>query len=341
MGVLVKEVDDHVIRFTTSEPGDEIVSRVNCYLIARKGGGQLLVDSGWASSSRDLIDKIRDETGKEVAVERLLLTHLHPDHFGGAREIIGAFRTRMSYHRRESLHWSYYNLLKRDLAGAASLLGAPAETLESARDRISASRALLPGPDSYLADGSLLSARAGPWRVVHTPGHSPGHICLYRPKDRTMISGDHILPGETPNVAFYPVRGYHALRSYFASLAKVRKLAPETVLPAHGEAVGDVGGRIEELFAHHLERLLEVFEGLRGGPHSVMEVTSAVKWSRGRFESLGEFNRWLAILETLSHLEFLAGCGVAESLKGPDRGYRLTGRDWRGVEKAVASFSAS
>lgn len=339
MAVVIKEVDDGVTRLTTSDPRDEIVSRVNSYLIERSDGKYLMVDSGWASSSSELVSTMRDEFG-EGAVERLLITHLHPDHFGGAKAIVGSYRAKMSYHRREVLHWTCYNILRKELARAVDLLGTPAEVLENARARITASRALLPEPDSYLADGSTFRGRSGSWRVVHTPGHSPGHVCLYRPKDRTLISGDHILAGETPNVAFYPVRGYHALRSYFTSLAKVKRLAPRNALPAHGDVIGDVEARIEALLSHHEERLLEVFEGLDGGTRSVGEVASSVRWSRGSFKKLGPFNQWLAILETISHLEFLSECGVARRADGTMRSYRPTGHDWSAVGKAMTDLSA-
>lgn len=339
MAVLVKEVDDGIVRVTTSDPGDEIVSRVHSYLIEKSDGKYLMVDSGWASSSSELVDTIRDKFG-EGAVERLLLTHLHPDHFGGAKAIVEGCQASMSYHRREGLHWTYYNILRSDLASAVDLLGTPAEVLENARARITASRALLPEPDSYLTDGAMFRGRSGSWRVMHTPGHSPGHVCFYRPKDRTLISGDHVLAGETPNVAFYPVRGYHALGSYFTSLAKVRRLAPRNALPAHGVVIGDVESRIEALLSHHKERLLEVFDGLRGSTRSVAEVASSVRWSRGSFENLGPFDRWLAILETISHLEFLSECGVVRRAYGLRRSYRPTGRDWSAVGRATDDLSA-
>lgn len=322
-----------------SDPEDEVVSRVNSYLIEGPNGGHLMVDAGWESSSRDLVGAVRDKVG-DGGVQRLLLTHLHPDHFGGARAVVDGCGAKMSYHRREGLHWTYYNILRKDLARAVDLLGTPAEVLKSARARIAANRRLLPEPDSYLAEGSTFRGHAGSWRVVHTPGHSPGHVCFYRPEDGTLISGDHILPRETPNVAFYPVRGYHPLRSYFASLAKVRRLAPRRALPAHGEAIGDVEGRIAALLTHHEERLLEAFEGLRGGTRTVGEVAASVRWSRGSFGDLGSFDRWLAILETISHMEFLAECGVVRRGDGVMRSYQTTNADWSAVEEAMADLAA-
>ena len=341
MAVAVKEIDEGIIRLTTSEPRDEVVSRVHCYLLKGSPKKFTLVDSGWASSGAGLAAAIRNVLGDEPRVERLILTHLHPDHFGGSKAIIRSYSAKMSYHEKESLHWTYYDMLRKDTIRASALLGAPMDVLEAARVRITASRALLPNPDSYLADGAIIRGGSGSWRVVHTPGHSPGHICLYRVKDRTLISGDHVLEKETPNVAFYPITGYSALRSYLTSLARVRNLAPGRALPAHGEVIGDVDDKIRTLSIHHQERLLEVFHGLRGGARTVEEVATSVRWSRGSLESLGRFNRWLAALETISHLEFLVECGVAQSERGAQRAYRLTGRDWPVVQRSIARLLAA
>ena len=338
MAASVKEVVDGVFRLTTSraEQFAEVVSRVHCYLVELSDGKFALVDSGWASSSSELIGAIRNEFGEGIKIERLILTHLHPDHFGGTKAIIENYSSKVSYHRKETLHLNaYYNVLRNGKRSAQFWLGFPTDVLEAVQVAVNANRSLLPEPDSYLTEGEKIGARSGSWRIIHTPGHSPGHVCLYRPSDGTLISGDHILPGETSNVAYYPVPGYSALRSYLASLAKVNRLGPNTALPGHGNVIGDVARRIETITAHHRERLKEVYRSLQGGERSVSEVTSSVKWSRGSYESLGHVNRWLAVLETISHLEFLVECGVARKVAGPERKYALTGHDWSGVDEAV------
>jgi glyoxylase-like metal-dependent hydrolase (beta-lactamase superfamily II) len=333
----IKEVHDGVIRVTTSEQGefDSVVSRVHCYLIEASPRKYVLVDSGWARTGSDLVEEIQDGLGG-VAIERLLITHLHPDHFGGAKAIIRNYSSKVSYHKRETLHRRYYySVFNRGMAYAANWLGFPTDVLETVRGAISESRSILPEPDSYLVEGETIRTQLGPWRILHTPGHSPGHVCLYRSRDGTLISGDHILPGETPNVAFYPIPGYDALRSYLTSLARVKRLLPSAALPGHGNMIRDVPKRIETISSHHVERLQEVLQGLRGGERSVAEVTSAIKWSRGSYESLGHVNRWLAVMETLAHLEFLVGCGVARRARGRGRRYRLERLDWSPVWKSV------
>ena len=343
MGAEIKEIDDGVIRLTTSEPGEyaEVVSRVHCYLIETSPKRYVLVDSGWARTGNDLVGAIEDGLG-EVAVERLLITHLHPDHFGGSKSIIGKYSAKVSYHKRETLHRSYYyRVLNRGMAYAADRLGFPGDVLETVKAAISASSRILPEPDSYLVEGQTINARSGAWTVLHTPGHSPGHVCLYRSNDGRLISGDHILPRETPNVAFYPLPRYDPLRSYLTSLAKVKRLAPTTALPGHGNVIRDVPKRIETISDHHKERLREVLEGLRGGEHSAAEVTARVKWSRGPYELLGDVDRWLAVMETIAHVEFLVGCGVVRRVIGRGRRYRLVADDWSPVWKIIAHILAS
>jgi len=338
LGVETKEVSEGVLRLTTSEPDevDRVVSRVHCYLIETSPRNYILVDSGWARRGGDLVVTIQNQLGR-VAIKRLLITHLHPDHFGGSKAIIASYQSEVSYHKRETLHRRYYySIFTRGTAYAADHLGFPTDVLETVRSAISSSRPILPEPDSYLVGGETIRTQLGPWHILHTPGHSPGHVCLYRPSDGTLISGDHVLPGETPNVAFYPVPGYDALRSYFISLAKLKKLGPSTALPGHGKVIRDVSKRIETISAHHEERLQEVLEGLRGPQRSAAEVASSVKWSRGSYESLGHVNRWLAVMETIAHLEFLVGCGAARKVRGRARMYQLNGDDWSPVWKTVA-----
>jgi glyoxylase-like metal-dependent hydrolase (beta-lactamase superfamily II) len=344
LGASIKEVSEGVFRLTTSEADQfgEVVSRVHSFLVELSSGRYILVDSGWARSSGDLIGVLRDEFGDGIAIERILLTHLHPDHYGAAKAIAKNYSAKVSYHRRETLHLgSYYDVLNKGMTAAADWLGFPPDVLHTVQVAIAASRENLPALNSYLLSGESIKARSGAWHVVHTPGHSPGHVCLHRPNDGTLISGDHILPGETPNVAYYPIPGYSALGSYLASLAKVKRLAPSAALPGHGNVIKDVAKRIDAISVHHEDRLREVLGSLRDGEHSIVEVTSSVKWSRGPYESLGQVNKWLAILETIAHLEFLVECGVVRRVRGPRRKYRLTGGNWSPVEKAVGRILSS
>jgi glyoxylase-like metal-dependent hydrolase (beta-lactamase superfamily II) len=342
LGAEIKEIHEGVVRVTTSEPGefDSVVSKVHCYLVEVSPKTYVLVDSGWSRTVSELLGEIKGGLG-EVAIRRLLITHLHPDHFGGAKAIVRNYSSKVSYHKRETLHRRYYySVFNRGMAYAGNRLGFPIDVLETVRSVISETRSIVPEPDSYLVEGESIRTQLGPWRILHTPGHSPGHVCLYRSSDGIIISGDHILPGETPNVAFYPIPRYDALRSYLTSLAKVKGLMPTAALPGHGNVIRDVSKRIEIISSHHEERLREVLQSLRGGERSAAEVSSAVKWSRGSYESLGHVNRWLAVMETIAHLDFLVGCGVVRKAKGGGRRYRLESLDWSPVWNTIDQILA-
>lgn len=339
MTVVIKVIDEGLYRLTISEPKEAIESQVNCYLVEDLDKKYFLVDSGWQSSGSELIRAITSEL-ERIEIKSLLLTHLHPDHFGGSTAIIERYSSKILFHRRETLQLTYYDLLRKNLTHAANALGSPVDILGAARARITASLTILPKFHEFLRDGRIIRGRSGSWRVIHTPGHTPGHICLYRPADGILISGDHILAEETPNIAFYPVPRYNALQSYLASLAKVKKLGPRIVLPAHGDVISDLAARVDGLAAHHHNRLFQIFKELREDPHSVAELAHSVKWSRGQFESLNHFDKWLAILETISHLEFLVECSVARRTRGAERSYKLATSNWSLVEKSMANLLA-
>ena len=93
-----------------------------------------------------------------------------------------------------------------------------------------------------LRGGEELTIGGDAWQIVHTPGHSLGHVCLWSPARRTLLSGDHLLPGITPPVTFE--RGFDAdpLRSYLTSLRAIADLRPQTVLPGHGTPFGEPRG---------------------------------------------------------------------------------------------------
>jgi glyoxylase-like metal-dependent hydrolase (beta-lactamase superfamily II) len=79
----------------------------------------------------------------------------------------------------------------------------------------------LPRQSSPLAHGQLLRVGRAIWRVLHTPGHTPGHVCLFRESDGTLLTGDHLLPNESPNISVRPGQPYNPLGRYLAALAMV------------------------------------------------------------------------------------------------------------------------
>lgn len=309
------------------------VGHVNCYLLQTSANSFLLVDTGIKDSSPQLMNALCSIVPHENKIVRVILSHMHPDHYGGTGSVLATYHSRLVYHagERSLMDWN------RRLTGTqgsefAGEFGISEESAGLFRRLMEEYRDAPPVADSYLNDGEVVQAVNGEWLIVHTPGHSPGHVCLFNKTVGVLLSGDHLLPKETSNIPYCRLPGYRALELYLKSLLKIRGLSPSLVLPAHGNAFSDSEARISYLLDHHLARLKEMFE-LMTRYASVEDVASAVGWARGKFEELQVLDKWLAILETISHLEFLSDAGVCRRVNEPRLRYALVQNDWPRVER--------
>lgn len=143
------------------------------------------------------------------------------------------------------------------------------------------------------------------FQVIWTPGHSPGHICLYEPNHKVLLTGDHILPTITPNVSIHIQTHGSPLGDYMRSLEKLENLDVKYVLPAHEFDIKDLKKRVREIEAHHDERLAEMVRCVDRGGSTAWEVAGRVQWATGM---LADFEPWMqraAVGETLVRLEYL------------------------------------
>ena len=167
-----------------------------------------------------------------------------------------------------------------------------------------------------LRGGEVLDVGGDRWEVVHTPGHSTGHVCLWSSARGLLLSGDHLLPGITPPVTFE--RGFDAdpLRSYLDSLRRVSDLGPLLVYPGHGKPFGDAVGRIEAILRNKVRRLEKVRRAIQERPRTVTELADLLV-----AKAILAHQRQLAISETLAHIAFLRWSGVVERRTRPDGVY--------------------
>lgn len=152
-----------------------------------------------------------------------------------------------------------------------------------------------------------------------TPGHTPGHLCIYDPKRKFTFTGDHVLSRITPNVSLAVEDeeiGRSPLREFRASLQKVADLDSVLGLPAHQDTIEDLPKRCLEILEHHDERLDEVYHALTGRI-SAAEVAENVEWSKP-YETFSIFKRRAAMGETLSHLQVLVEDGRVRRIELPD-----------------------
>jgi glyoxylase-like metal-dependent hydrolase (beta-lactamase superfamily II) len=169
-------------------------------------------------------------------------------------------------------------------------------------------------PTRALRDGEKVRIAHRSWTIVHTPGHSRSHVCLWSPEDRLLISGDHLLGTITPHI------DYHGegdpLGDFLVSLRKIEQLDPDLVLPGHGRPFSDGGARARSVERHHDRRLGSILQVIRREPHTLDEITDGIFGS-----TLLNFQRRLALGEALAHLAYLVKRGEVEQL-GEDGAYR-------------------
>nr|BFE83173.1 hypothetical protein GCM10020093_057740 [Planobispora longispora] len=245
-------------------------ARLHARLRDRVPGGPVLVDAGWNHPDAWLaLRDGLDSAGIGVReVRGVVVTHFHPDHAGLAGQVREESGAWIAMHEADAALVRLMNELqdREHRSFQADMLrraGADASEVEE----VTAQRPRPPAPpDRELHDGDLVDLPGRELRVVWTPGHTPGHVCLHlRDADR-LFTGDHVLPGITPHVGVYPYDrdDVDPLGDFMASLEKVAELGELETLPAHEWTFPGSADRAMEIHAHHEEKLLALASCWRG-----------------------------------------------------------------------------
>ena len=296
-------------------PGGTL-DHVNVYLV-EGDEGNLLIDAGW--NTPEAFSALKEELmtkGFEFKdISQIVITHLHPDHYGLAgkiRELSGA-KIALSEIETHMLNSRYVDMTPL-LSGVTRLLrsnGVPESELPQLSEAsLPAREFVIPAsPDVKLKAGRKVSVGLFEFEVLSTPGHSPGHICLYEPKRKLLFTGDHILPDITPNVGLHPQSGGNPLGDYLNSLRDLKKLEVTFAFPGHGSVFNGLRLRIEDLFYHHEQRKSAIVRVIQGEMKTAYEIAEEIPWVPGAedvsFQDLLAFDKRLAVLETLAHLQLL------------------------------------
>jgi len=168
--------------------------------------GDVLVDAGVFPAA---IERYRD------AISEVVLTHCHYDHIAHLNEIARMCNARVSIHREDATG------LSSEAASLSLHFGA---------------RAPMRPPDRILADGD----RIGDLLVIHTPGHTPGSICLLHEEECALISGDTVFADGGFGRFDFPGGSRADLRQ---SIERLAKLDVEGLYPGHGSPVERGGKR--------------------------------------------------------------------------------------------------
>jgi glyoxylase-like metal-dependent hydrolase (beta-lactamase superfamily II) len=286
---------------------------INVYLV-RLSEGYLLVDCGMDTEDcrNALLNALRDLSASWRDIRRILLTHVHPDHMGLAPRLVELTGARLLMHKDDVDYlnvlakYDEYSAWSADVLREAGVspdiiarIGAAAEGIHVSFQKLS--------PDVMLSGGEKIEASIGTLDVHWTPGHSPGHVCLYNAEHRGLFSGDQMLTEITPNIGWHP--GREALSEYLNSLEDLARLEIDLVLPAHGAPFSNHREWIRKTVAHHADRCARILAELAAEPKTAADLVPRL-WDR----TLAPFHYRFAVFEILAHLEYLERQGKISRL---------------------------
>lgn len=305
------------------------LDHVNVYLI-EGNEGNLLIDAGWNTPEAfsTLKVELRSNGFGFKDISQIVITHLHPDHYGLAGKIRELSRAKVALSEIEArlLDSRYVNvsILLEEVSHFLRANGTPQSELSQLSEAsLPARQFVIPTkPDMKLKAGQKVSVDPFEFKVLLTPGHSPGHICLYEPKRKLLFTGDHVLPEITPNVSLHPQSGENPLGDFINSLKALRELEVNFVFPGHGSVFSGLKLRIDELLHHHEQRKLAIVKVIQGELKTGYQIATEIPWVPDEeavsFQDLSAFDKRLAVLETLAHLQLLVIEGKAEKVVEDD-----------------------
>ncbi len=279
------------------------------YAFELRGGGVALVDAGWNTDEawNSLNDGLATAGGSINDVRAVMVTHIHPDHYGLAGRVREASGAWIGLHPADAVMLeARYGDTDELLAGMLRLLtdsGVPEDKLPDLALASMAVKSMvtMAEPDVFFEDGKDIELPGWSLRTIWTPGHSPGHVCFYSDDRRLLISGDHVLPRITPNISVHSQQVPNPLGDYLESLVKLQSLATDEVLPAHEYRFSDLNHRLEEIIAHHDARLNEIEHVIKKNQGSTAwDITLKLHWSRP-WDEIESFMQRQANGETLAH----------------------------------------
>lgn len=314
---MVNEILPNLFKIKIPLPGHPLRT-TNSYIITSKERN-LVIDTGWNHlESADALLNGLDKVGVTLSRTDLFLTHIHADHAG----LLGLFSSKGSkvFCGKGDLEFmdNYLNTDKdkswQHLRTLAAPHGFPDGEIEEA---IAAHPGTSYAPSSCntlipIKDKDLFRIGDYNFCCISTPGHTPGHMCLYEPSKKFLFSGDHLLGEFSPTIAQWNLSDCY-LATYLASLDQLTEYAVDMVLPGHWGTFKNFHVRIKETKAYHQGYQSEIIELLADGKAmTAYEIASCLTNNKKPHEwiFLPVARKWALVADTISQLCYLRDQGA-------------------------------
>jgi glyoxylase-like metal-dependent hydrolase (beta-lactamase superfamily II) len=300
---------------------------VNSYLV-RGEAGYLLVDTGWGTDQAwdSFLSQLAEIKIEVRDISSILITHAHPDHLGLSGRLQKLSKAKVAMHRLESATIAPRYDMTHFIPGIEKwfrINGVPENEITTFSNSFLGFMVVSDPAEInvMLNGGEMISVGLFSFKVLWTPGHTPGHICLYEPNKKLLISGDHIMmPAASGSINLYPDYDADVLDQYLNSLHDLGKLDIDLVLPGHGDPFNGIQEWVEERVRYHQRKNSAIMENLATGAKTAYQLAVEMAFPIMRREvgwkNLGDFNKRRSVLETLAHLESLH---VKEKVSKSDR----------------------
>jgi glyoxylase-like metal-dependent hydrolase (beta-lactamase superfamily II) len=228
---------DRVHRVLGLNPSPFTGPGTNTYVVGAQGKEPLLIDTGSGLPEYLELLKSHLEAQGINPLTRILLTHVHADHIGGAGDVGGLFPG-IPIHKQP---WP-----EKDARYPVELRAA--------------------------RDGERFSGEGYTLQAIHSPGHAQDHLCYYLEEERALFTGDVILGVGTTII---PQDG-GSLGDYLETLRRLQSLEVDRIYPGHGPVIENPKEKIAEYLEHRLERERQIVAELSGGPKTVEEMVRSI-----------------------------------------------------------------